>query len=91
MALIAHALSAVQVTLKSVSNEGHFTLEAEIVFHTYLPSHCSEVTKIRHVALPVHALRAVQVRLKSVRNEGHFTLEAETVFRPISPRIAVGN
>jgi hypothetical protein len=32
MALPAHALRAAQVTVKSVSNEGHFTLEAETFF-----------------------------------------------------------
>jgi hypothetical protein len=73
----------------SVSNEGHFTLEAERVL-SYLPLHCSRVTEICDVALPAHALQAVHVRLKSVYNEGHFTLVAETVFRPISPPTAVG-
>jgi hypothetical protein len=33
MVLPAHALLAVQARLKSVSNEGHFTLEAETVLH----------------------------------------------------------
>jgi hypothetical protein len=62
-------LHAVQVTMKSVSNEGHFTLQSEG----------------GHVTLPTHTLHVVQVRLKSVSNEGHFTLEAETVFRPYLP------
>jgi hypothetical protein len=35
----AHALKVVKVRLKSVSTEGHFTLEAERVFCLYLPSH----------------------------------------------------
>jgi hypothetical protein len=36
MVLPAHALQAVQVTLKSVNNEGHFTLEAETVFRLFI-------------------------------------------------------
>jgi hypothetical protein len=86
MALSAHALQAVQVTLKSVSNEGYFTLDANTVIRPYLPAHCCGVTEIYHVALPAHSLRAVHVRLKSVSNEGHFTLEAQSVFVRISPR-----
>jgi hypothetical protein len=79
----------VQVRLKSVSNEGHFTLEAETLLRSYLPLHCRGVTEIYHMALPAHALRAVQVTLKSVGNEGQFTLEAEFLV-PISSSIAVG-
>jgi hypothetical protein len=82
MAITAHALQAVQVRLKSVSNEGHFTFEAETVIRPYHPSHCCGVTEIYHMTLPAHALCAVQDMLKSVSDEGHFTLEAETVFRP---------
>jgi hypothetical protein len=82
--------SLVQDRLQPVSNEGHFTLEAETVFCPYPSSQCSGVTYICHMALPPNALRAVQVRLKSVSNEVHFTLEPKTIFRPISPRISVG-
>jgi hypothetical protein len=56
MGLFAHALLAVQVTLNSVSNEGDFTLEVERVFRPHLPSHCSGVTEICHMAIPAHAL-----------------------------------
>jgi hypothetical protein len=63
MALPAHALRAVQVTLKSLGNERHFTLEARIFYRAYLPSHCSGVTEICLMALSAHALQAVQVRL----------------------------
>jgi hypothetical protein len=72
----------VKVRLKWVSNEGHFTLEAERVFCPYHLSHRSGVTEICDMALPAHALQAVQVRLKSVTNEGHFNLEAKTAFPP---------
>jgi hypothetical protein len=85
MAHPVHALQTVQVRLKSVSNKGHYSLEAETFSHPYLPLHCSGVTETYHVALPVHALQIVQVRLKSVSNEGHFTLEAEAVFGPYLP------
>jgi hypothetical protein len=36
MVLPADALQAVQVRLKSESNEGHFTLEVQTVFRPYL-------------------------------------------------------
>jgi hypothetical protein len=45
MILPAHALQAVQVTLKLTSNEGHFTLEAETVSHLCLPKDTSGVTE----------------------------------------------
>jgi hypothetical protein len=48
MALPAHVLQVVQVTLTSVSNEGHFSLEAQTVFRPYLPKDCSGVTVIPH-------------------------------------------
>jgi hypothetical protein len=54
-------------------------------FCPYLPSHCSEVTEICHMALTAHALEGVEVRLKSVGNEWHITLEDEKVFRPYFP------
>jgi hypothetical protein len=70
----------VQVSLFSVSSEGHFTFEAERASGPYLRSHCNGVTKIYYIAVCAHALQAVLVRLKSVSNEGHFTLEVERVF-----------
>jgi hypothetical protein len=82
MALPTHSLRAVQVRLKSVSNEGHFTLEAEIFFCPYLPSHCSGVSDIYHIKLPAHVLSRVQVTIKSVSNSEYFTLEAERVSPP---------
>jgi hypothetical protein len=72
----------VQVKLKSVSNEGHFTLDAETVFLPYLPSLCSGVTEICDMALYTHALLAVQITVKSDSNEVNFTVEAEEIFRP---------
>jgi hypothetical protein len=89
MALPTNALRAAEVMLKSVTNEGHFTLEAEAVSCPYLSSHCSGVTKKCHMALPAKALQTFQDRLKSVSNEGHFTTEAGTFIRPIYPRITV--
>jgi hypothetical protein len=86
MAVPEHALRAVQVRLKSVSNEGHFIREVETVLHPYLPSHCSGVTEICHISLPDHALQTVHVRFIWVSNEGHFTVKAEIVFLFLSPR-----
>jgi hypothetical protein len=85
MVFPAHTLRVVQVRLKAGSNEGHFTLQAETAFHPCLPSHCSGVTEICHMALSAHALRGLQVRLQTVSNERHFALEAETVFRTYLP------
>jgi hypothetical protein len=48
--LPAHALRPVHVTLKSVSNEGNFTLEVETLFPQCLTSHCSGVLEICQVA-----------------------------------------
>jgi hypothetical protein len=84
VALPAHGLHAVQFRLKSVSNEGHFTLETETVFLPYPSSHCIGMTEISHVALPDHAPKAMQVWSTSFSNEGHFTREAET-FSSLSP------
>jgi hypothetical protein len=79
MALPSNELEAVQVMLKSVSKEVHFTFKAETFSCPY------PMTEICHVALSANALRAVQSRLKSVSNEEHFTLEAENVYRPCHP------
>jgi hypothetical protein len=85
MALPAHTLQAVLVSLQSLSNEGHFTREDERLFRPFIPSKGSGVVEICHMALPAHALRTVQAKFKSVCNEGHFTLQAETVSRPYFP------
>jgi hypothetical protein len=85
MPLPAHALGAVQVTLKSASNEGQFTTEDETVFRPYLPSNCIGVNEISNMALRTHALRAMQVTLKSVSKKGLFTLEVQSVLRPPLP------
>jgi hypothetical protein len=45
MDLPAHALQAMQVRSKTVSNEGHFILGAERVFRPYFPQDCSGVTE----------------------------------------------
>jgi hypothetical protein len=45
MVFNAHALKAVQVRLKSVCKEGHFTLDVETGFRSYLPLHCIGVTE----------------------------------------------
>jgi hypothetical protein len=81
MALPAHLLRTVQVRLKSVGKEGHFTLEAQTVFRPYLPLHCSGVSEIYHMALPASGLETLYVRLRSVSNEGRFTVETDTVYR----------
>jgi hypothetical protein len=56
--------------VKIGGNEGHFTRDAEAVFHPYLAYHCSGVTATSYLALPAHALKAVLVWSKLVGNEG---------------------
>jgi hypothetical protein len=90
MALLAHALQAVQIRLNSVSNEGHFTLEAEKLFRPYLPSHCSGVNEICHMELLVHALGSAQVRLKSVVMKTILLSMQKNLFVHTSHIIAVG-
>jgi hypothetical protein len=82
VALRAHHTEAVQVGLKSVSDERYFTSEAEAVYRLHLASNWSGATVTSCVAPPANALQAVKVSLKSVSKEGHFTLDNETVFRP---------
>jgi hypothetical protein len=84
MVLPAHALKAVQIRLKSVSNEGHFNHEVERVLRLYLPYDCSGVTEEYHMVFSAHAIQPGQIRLKWNSNEGDLTREVETVFRPIS-------
>jgi hypothetical protein len=91
MTLVAHALYVVQVRLKSVGNEEHFTQEAEKFFRLYLPLHLSGATVIYHMAVPAHEFRTVHFILKSISSEGHFILEDERVFRRLSPCIAMGD
>jgi hypothetical protein len=61
VALPPDALQVVQVWSKSVSNEGHFTREAETVFRPYLASRWSGVSEKTQIALPALALQAQDV------------------------------
>jgi hypothetical protein len=56
MVLSAHALEAVQIMLKSASNEGYFTFEAERILFSYLPQDSSGVTEEYHMVFPAHVL-----------------------------------
>jgi hypothetical protein len=56
MLVPARALQAVQDMLKSVDNEGQFTLEAKTIFSPHLAFHCSWVTETSNIALRTHAL-----------------------------------
>jgi hypothetical protein len=62
------------VWLKSVSNEGHFTLKPGSF--SCLTPYCSGVNETSHLALTANAVQAVQVSLQSVSNEGDFTRDA---------------
>jgi hypothetical protein len=53
----------VQVRLKWVCNEGHFTFVAETVYGPYLPSHCSGVTEILKIVQSEYELQAVLIML----------------------------
>jgi hypothetical protein len=82
MILNAHGTQAAQVWSKSVSNKGHFTLEAETVSAPYIDWHCCGVIETPHRAIPALGLQAEEVWSTSVSKKGHFTLEAETAFHP---------
>jgi hypothetical protein len=56
MAYHTHALYAVHVWLKSVSNEGNITPEAEKIFRPYLAFDWSEMNETSNVALHTQAL-----------------------------------
>jgi hypothetical protein len=84
LTLPAHALQAEQVRLKSVGNEGHFTLEHETVFRRISPTIAVGLQSF-HKVLAAHMLKAMQRRMNTVGNESHFTLEIETLFRPYLP------
>jgi hypothetical protein len=85
MVLALHALNKVHVRLKSISNEGDFTLEVETVLRLYCPQDCSGVTELYNMVLRVQALQTVEVKLKTVSKERHFTLEVGTVISPYLP------
>jgi hypothetical protein len=80
LALRADTLQIVKVWSKPVSNEGHFSLEAERLFRLYFTSYFSGVTETSHLALRTHSIPAVEVCSKSVGNEGHFTGEGDRSF-----------
>jgi hypothetical protein len=80
--LPAHAVQALQVSSKSVSNEGHFTPEDERVPPAYLASHWIRVAERAYQPLLVHAPQEVQVWSKTVSKQGHVTLEAHSVLHP---------
>jgi hypothetical protein len=75
----------VHVWLKSISNEGYFTVEAEIVLRVYVALQWSGMNETSNVALHMDSLYAVKVWLKSVSNEGYFIVGAETNF-PLNTR-----
>jgi hypothetical protein len=81
--LSARGLQAVQVLSKAVRDKGHFTQEAETVFPSYFPSHCSRMSGTSY------ALPTLQVWWKWITNKGHFTQAQKRVFL-ISPRNAAG-
>jgi TFIIF-interacting CTD phosphatase-like protein len=45
LAIPEHVMQALQVRIKSESNEKHFTLEARAVFRLYLATHSSGMTE----------------------------------------------
>jgi hypothetical protein len=76
--------------MKSVSNEGHFTLQATTVSRPYLVSYSTAVSQGTPVALAPCALQRGQYRSNSTSKEWHFTLEAKSFFFYIWPCIAGG-
>jgi hypothetical protein len=70
-----------EVRLKSVANERHFTRKHETVFGLYLTSHSSMLTETSCVEVPTCEVEPVKIGSKSAHNLGHCTREQETVFR----------
>jgi hypothetical protein len=58
--LVDHKLHALQICWKTISNERHFTLEAEIFLHSYIHFNRNGFTQTSHVALT--ALRYEQCK-----------------------------
>jgi hypothetical protein len=67
--------------VETVSNEDHFTPEAEMVFGPYLASHCRGVNENSQREFSAHSLQAGRFWSKLVSNKVHLTLEADKVFR----------
>jgi hypothetical protein len=82
VALEKHIGYAVQVWLKSVSNEWYFTLEDQTVFRPYLAFRCSGMNETSKFTLHTDELPTLQVGLISVSKEGYFSLDAVGVSRP---------
>jgi hypothetical protein len=76
LALLTHAVEAVQVLSKS-----HFARGTESVFRLYLAWLCSGVTETSHLTLHTLTLKAVQVWSKWIGNEGHFSHDTGGVLR----------
>jgi hypothetical protein len=79
----AHLLAPqpLQVWSKSGSNKGHFTREAETVFHPYLSWHCKGVSNITATLFPL-APQTLQVCSRSGSKKGQVIREGEEVFHP---------
>jgi hypothetical protein len=76
-----HPPQPLQVSSKTGSNKGHFTLDAVTIFRHYLATHFRVVVQIPKFTHTPHTPQPVHVWSKLVSNKGHFSLEAETVFR----------
>jgi hypothetical protein len=88
--LPAHGLQAVQVSFKSVSNDGYFTLEVEKNFSSVSPPGLQWGYWVVPHGTPSHAVKAVQVRVKALSNEGQYIMKSKQFSVRISPTIAVG-
>jgi hypothetical protein len=72
-ALIAHALHAMELSLKSLCNEGILTLEDQKIFSSVSRHTLLGVARNMKPVIFAYELRTVQVWLNKVSNEGHFT------------------
>jgi hypothetical protein len=91
VAFPAHARHAVQVRLKSVSNEGHFTLEEKQFFvHIFLRIAVGSLSNT--ISYSLH-MRYKQCKLRRRRPvmKGRLFLRSKHFFVCIYPRIAVGS
>jgi hypothetical protein len=90
IALLAHAFCSVQVRLKSVGNEGHFTLEAETLFRPHLPYDSSGVTNTAWYSLQMRYKQSKVGWRRSVIKD-NLLLRSTHFFVRTSRMIAVGS
>jgi hypothetical protein len=90
MSILAHALRALLVMLKSFSNEVHISRDAEKILVSMSPRIAGACLILATWYSMRMSWKQWKVRLKTVSNEGHFSLVPEHFVERSAPSIAVG-